>query len=162
MIPYLIETFIFLMGLCIGSFLNVCIYRLPASQSIVHPRSMCPQCGTLIAFYDNFPIFSYLWLQGKCRRCQVKIPMRYPMVELLGGLFALGTYLRFGLGIETLIYYFWQYHFVFLAKHAKIERNTEQSQRIMHDTVSNRNFHFSIESLYWKFFKCLYLPVAGL
>ncbi|MGB5750126.1 MAG: prepilin peptidase [Desulfobacterales bacterium] len=105
MIPYLIETFIFLVGLCIGSFLNVCIYRLPASKSIVHPRSMCPHCDTLIPFYDNIPVFSYLWLKGQCRNCKVKIPMRYPMVELLGGLFALGTYLRFGLGIETLIYY---------------------------------------------------------
>jgi leader peptidase (prepilin peptidase)/N-methyltransferase len=105
MMPYLNETFFFIMGLCIGSFLNVCIYRLPAAKSIVHPRSMCPQCDTLIPFYDNLPVFSYLWLKGKCRRCQVKIPMRYPMVELLGGLFALGAYLKFGQGIETLIYY---------------------------------------------------------
>ncbi|MBW2582763.1 MAG: prepilin peptidase [Deltaproteobacteria bacterium] len=103
--PYLIEMFIFLMGLCIGSFLNVCIYRLPESKSIVHPRSMCPNCDTLIPFYDNIPLFSYLWLKGQCRRCKVKISMRYPMVELLGGLVALGTYLRFGLTIETLIYY---------------------------------------------------------
>jgi leader peptidase (prepilin peptidase)/N-methyltransferase len=105
MMPYLNETFFFIMGLCIGSFLNVCIYRLPAAKSIVHPRSMCPHCDTLIPFYDNLPVFSYLWLKGKCRRCQVKIPMRYPMVELLGGLFALGAYLKFGQGIETLIYY---------------------------------------------------------
>ncbi len=105
LLPYLIEVFIFLMGLCIGSFLNVCIYRLPESKSIVHPRSMCPNCDTLIPFYDNIPLFSYLWLKGQCRRCKVKISMRYPMVELLGGLVALGTYLRFGLTIETLIYY---------------------------------------------------------
>jgi len=105
LLPYLIEMFIFLMGLCIGSFLNVCIYRLPESKSIVHPRSMCPNCDTRIPFYDNIPLFSYLWLKGKCRRCKVKISMRYPMVELLGGLVALGTYLRFGLTIETLIYY---------------------------------------------------------
>ncbi len=105
MIPYLIEIFIFLMGLCIGSFLNVCIYRLPISKSIVRPRSMCPNCDTLIPFYDNIPVFSYLWLKGQCRRCQIKISLRYPIVELLGGLFALATYLKFGLGIETLIYY---------------------------------------------------------
>ncbi len=105
LLPYLIEIFIFLMGLCIGSFLNVCIYRLPESKSIVHPRSMCPNCDTPIPFYDNIPLFSYLWLKGQCRRCKVKISMRYPMVELLGGLVALGTYLRFGLTIETLIYY---------------------------------------------------------
>jgi leader peptidase (prepilin peptidase)/N-methyltransferase len=66
---------------------------------------MCPHCDTLIPFYDNIPVFSYLWLKGKCRRCKVKIPIRYPTVELLGGLFALGAYLRFGPGIETLVYY---------------------------------------------------------
>ena len=105
MLPYLIEAFIFICGLCIGSFLNVCIYRLPASKSIVHPRSMCSNCGTLIASYDNIPILSYLWLKGRCRHCRTKISLRYPMVELLGGLFALGTYLKFGLTIEALIYY---------------------------------------------------------
>jgi len=102
---YLIEIFIFIFGLCIGSFLNVCIYRLPASQSIVHPRSRCPQCGKLIVFYDNIPVFSYLWLKGRCRHCGVKIGLRYPTVELLGGLFALATYLKFGLSVEALIYF---------------------------------------------------------
>jgi leader peptidase (prepilin peptidase)/N-methyltransferase len=105
MLPYLIEAFILICGLCIGSFLNVCIYRLPASKSIVHPRSMCSNCGTLIASYDNIPILSYLWLKGRCRHCRTKISPRYPMVELLGGLFALSTYLKFGLTIEALIYY---------------------------------------------------------
>ena len=102
---YLIEILIFTMGLCIGSFLNVCIYRVPQSKSIVRPRSMCPNCGTLIPFYDNIPVFSYLWLKGRCRQCEVKIPPRYPIVELLGGLTALGTYLKFGLTWEALIYY---------------------------------------------------------
>jgi len=105
MLPYLIEIFIFILGLCIGSFLNVCIYRLPVSKSIIHPGSMCPNCSTLIPFYDNIPVFSYLWLKGQCRNCKVSIPLRYPTVELLGGLFALGTYLSFGLTAESLIYY---------------------------------------------------------
>ncbi len=105
MLTYLIEVSIFIFGLCIGSFLNVCIYRLPASKSIVHPRSMCSNCGTLIAAYDNIPVLSYLWLKGRCRHCQIKISLRYPMVELLGGLFALGTFLKFGLTLEALIYY---------------------------------------------------------
>jgi len=103
--PYLIEIFIFLMGLCIGSFLNVCIYRLPASKSIVHPRSMCPNCDTLISWYDNIPIFSYLLLMGRCRHCRIQFSARYPIVELLGGLFALGVFMKFGLSFETLIYY---------------------------------------------------------
>jgi leader peptidase (prepilin peptidase)/N-methyltransferase len=102
---YLIEVFIFIMGLCIGSFLNVCIYRLPSSQSIVHPRSKCPQCGTPIAFYDNLPLLSYLWLKGHCRQCRARIGLRYPIVELLGGLFALATFLKFGLTVEALIYF---------------------------------------------------------
>ena len=106
---YLIEIYIFLVGLCIGSFLNVCIYRLPASQSIVHPRSKCPKCGKLIAFYDNIPIFSFLWLKGRCRHCGVKIGLRYPAVELLAGILALATFLKFGLRVEALIY------FVFIA-----------------------------------------------
>ena len=105
MLTYLIEVSIFIFGLCIGSFLNVCIYRLPASKSIVHPRSMCSNCGTLIAAYDNIPVLSYLWLKGRCRHCQIKFSLRYPMVELLGGLFALGTFLKFGLTLEALIYY---------------------------------------------------------
>ena len=105
MLNYLIEIIIFIQGLCIGSFLNVCIYRVPQSKSIMHPRSMCPNCSTPIPFYDNIPVFSYLLLRGRCRQCKVKISPRYPMVELLGGLTALGTYLKFGLTWEALIYY---------------------------------------------------------
>ena len=105
MLPYLIEISIFVFGLCIGSFLNVCIYRLPVSKSIVHPRSMCTNCGTLIRFYDNIPVFSYLWLKGRCRHCQEKIPLRYPIIELLAGFFALATFLKFGLTIESLLYF---------------------------------------------------------
>jgi len=105
MLPHLIEIFIFIFGLCIGSFLNVCIYRLPTSLSIVHPRSMCSNCGTLIASYDNIPIISYLWLRGRCRHCRTKISLRYPIVEFLCGLFALGAYLKFDLTIEALIYF---------------------------------------------------------
>ena len=104
MAHYLIEIFAFIFGICIGSFLNVCIYRLPASQSISRPRSRCPVCGQMIASYDNIPVLSYLLLGGRCRYCKVKIGLRYPTVELLGGLFALATYLKFGLSVEALIY----------------------------------------------------------
>jgi leader peptidase (prepilin peptidase)/N-methyltransferase len=102
---YLIEIFVFIFGLCIGSFLNVCIYRLPASQSIARPRSRCPACGQFIAFYDNIPLVSYLGLKGRCRHCGVKIGLRYPAVEILGGAFALATFLKFGLSVEALIYF---------------------------------------------------------
>lgn len=70
-----------LFGALIGSFLNVCIYRLPRHESIVWPGSHCPACDKPIAWYDNVPLLSYLWLAGRCRSCRVRIPLRYPLVE---------------------------------------------------------------------------------
>jgi leader peptidase (prepilin peptidase)/N-methyltransferase len=75
-----------LLGLVIGSFLNVCIYRIPLGKSIVFPRSSCPHCGTQIRFYDNVPVLSYILLRGKCRSCQKSISFQYPLVELLSGI----------------------------------------------------------------------------
>ena len=95
----------FIFGLVIGSFLNVCIHRLPSSQSIVHPRSRCPQCGHLIRVYDNIPVLSYLILRGRCRDCGARISLRYPVVELLSGAFAAMALARFGLGWQALLMY---------------------------------------------------------
>lgn len=83
-----------LSGLLVGSFLNVCIFRLPRDcMSVVRPRSRCPKCRTFIAWYDNFPVFSWLALGGKCRHCRSPIPLRYPLIELLtGALFAWAAY----------------------------------------------------------------------
>jgi leader peptidase (prepilin peptidase)/N-methyltransferase len=94
MAPYFTEFLTFIFGLCIGSFLNVCIYRLPESTSIVHPRSMCPKCETLIRFYDNIPVLSYIALRGKCRHC-----------KFMSGMFAVGIFLKYGITLEALIYY---------------------------------------------------------
>jgi prepilin signal peptidase PulO-like enzyme (type II secretory pathway) len=85
---FLLMTFI--LGSVIGSFLNVCIYRIPEGISIVSPRSRCPQCGTPIRWYHNIPILSWLFLKGRCAYCGVKVSARYLLVEALtGGLFAL-------------------------------------------------------------------------
>ncbi len=76
----------FTLGSIIGSFLNVCIYRLPKNLSLVAPRSFCPSCKKTVAFYDNIPLISYILLAGKCRHCFNKISLRYPVVELTAGI----------------------------------------------------------------------------
>lgn len=87
---------VFAFGVVIGSFLNVCIHRLPAQESIVFPTSHCPSCKTPIRPYDNVPILSYLVLRGRCRACAARISPRYPLVEALTGLAALAALLEFG------------------------------------------------------------------
>jgi leader peptidase (prepilin peptidase)/N-methyltransferase len=97
MIPF----FFFLFGIVIGSFLNVCITRIPEGESIVSPASRCPRCKTPIKPYDNIPIVGWLILRGKCRNCALPISPMYPIIEFLtGGLFVL-TYLRFGITLPT-------------------------------------------------------------
>jgi leader peptidase (prepilin peptidase)/N-methyltransferase len=99
------KVFVFLFGAAVGSFLNVCIYRLPGSLSIIRPRSMCMRCKTQIAFYDNIPIISYLWLRGRCRHCGATISLRYPVVETTAGLFAVALFNRHGVAPEGFILY---------------------------------------------------------
>lgn len=97
-------AFTVVIGLAVGSFLNVVISRLPAGESVVHPRSRCPQCRTPIAGYDNIPMLSYLLLRGRCRKCQKSIPVRYPAIEFLTGVLGGLLYFKFGLGAHWLIY----------------------------------------------------------
>src|SRR5271165_3466216 len=92
------------MGLAFGSFLNVCIYRLPRDLSVVHPRSACPGCKQPIAFYDNIPVLSWLILGGRCRNCKARISPRYAIVELLTGALFLACYAYFGLSLAMLKY----------------------------------------------------------
>lgn len=93
--PWIFYFFAFLFGAAVGSFLNVCIYRLPRNQSIVFPPSACPDCGSRIAPYDNIPIVSFLMLRGKCRSCKGRISWKYPAVELINGLLTLALFLKF-------------------------------------------------------------------
>jgi leader peptidase (prepilin peptidase)/N-methyltransferase len=90
----------FFVGLLIGSFLNVCIYRWPRDLSVVRPRSHCPSCGQTIAWYDNIPLLSFLLLGGKCRACGARISLLYPAVELATGL--VFGYFAWALGLEPL------------------------------------------------------------
>jgi len=98
-------AFLFALGACVGSFLNVIIYRLPRGESIVFPGSHCPRCGKAIKWYDNLPIASWLILRGRCRACKQPISPRYPLIELLAASLAAGLYvcyflldLRTGIG----------------------------------------------------------------
>jgi leader peptidase (prepilin peptidase)/N-methyltransferase len=95
---------IFLLGLAFGSFLNVCIYRLPLDLSVVTPRSACPGCKNPIAFYDNMPVVSWLLLGGRCRHCKAEISPGYLFVELLTAALFLGCYAYSGLSLTTLKY----------------------------------------------------------
>ncbi|TAK16500.1 MAG: prepilin peptidase, partial [Acidobacteria bacterium] len=88
-----------LLGLCIGSFLNVCIYRLPRGESVASPGSRCTACGTPIRWYDNVPVVSYLVLGGKCRACRAHVSARYVLVEVLTGVVFAGHALVFEPGV---------------------------------------------------------------
>jgi leader peptidase (prepilin peptidase) / N-methyltransferase len=92
----------FAFGLCMGSFLNVCIYRLPLGKSVVAPRSACPHCEKMIPLYDNIPVLSWLALGGKCRNCKAPISPRYLAVELLTGAIFFACYAHFGFAFATL------------------------------------------------------------
>jgi len=94
----------FALGLCFGSFLNVCIYRMPLGLSVTTPRSACPQCKTMIPFYDNIPVVSWLLLRGRCRNCKTAISARYILVELLTATMFLVCYVYFGFNFSLLKY----------------------------------------------------------
>jgi len=95
---------IFVLGLIVGSFSNVCIYRIPRNESIIYPASHCPKCRSKIKPVDNIPLLSYILLKGRCHNCKSKISIQYPIVELLTGLIYLIIYLIYGLSIQSLIY----------------------------------------------------------
>ncbi|MDP8258031.1 MAG: prepilin peptidase [Candidatus Aadella gelida] len=96
---------VFMFGAIMGSFLNVCIYRLPLGKSIVTPRSFCPFCEKTIRWYDNIPLISYVLLLGKCRHCKQPITLRYVAVELITALLSVGLFYYFSLSAEFFVYW---------------------------------------------------------
>ncbi len=102
----MVIAFFFLFGIIIGSFLNVCITRIPDGHSIVTPGSRCPRCEKPIKPYDNVPVFAWLWLRGKCRNCALPISPMYPLVELVTGLLFVGCFLEFGITQATVKWLF--------------------------------------------------------
>ena len=100
----LLYVCIFLYGIVIGSFLNVCIYRIPMKQDIVKVRSHCMTCGYQLKWYDLVPLFSYLCLRGKCRKCGAKISPQYPLIEAANGLLYVLVFLIKGVNVDSLLY----------------------------------------------------------
>jgi leader peptidase (prepilin peptidase)/N-methyltransferase len=139
----------FVLGACIGSFLNVCIYRIPAGLSIVHPGSSCPHCKTMIPFYDNIPMLSYLLLMGKCRHCKAPIAIRYPLVELLGGLSGLACIVAFGPTLHGLLI------FIFIAT-LMVVTFIDMDHRIIPDVITLPGipvfflFAFAVPTVTWR------------
>ena len=103
LITVIIYVFVFLFGVIIGSFLNVCILRIPQKETIVSERSHCMTCGHTLAWYDLFPLFSWLFLGGKCRYCKAKISKQYPIVEFTNGVMAVLCFLFGGFSVSNLI-----------------------------------------------------------
>lgn len=95
---------IFLFGIVIGSFLNVCIYRIPEKQNIATVRSHCMSCGYTLKWYDLIPLFSYLALRGRCRKCKEKLSVQYPLIEALNGILYLTVFAVYGFSIDSLLY----------------------------------------------------------
>lgn len=100
----LLYIIIFLYGIVIGSFLNVLIYRLPKKENIVTTRSHCMNCGYQLKWYDLVPIFSYLVLGGRCRKCKTRISVQYPIIEALNGILYLIVFYKFGMSVDSLLY----------------------------------------------------------
>jgi leader peptidase (prepilin peptidase) / N-methyltransferase len=133
----IIAGFAFVFGLIIGSFLNVCILRIPGGKSIVLPASACMKCGKEIKPYDNIPVISWLLLGGKCRGCKIPISPMYPLVEFLTGVLFLLSFLAFGVSVDTLKWCTFSAILVVLVF-------TDYRERILPDVVNYTGFTMGI------------------
>lgn len=100
----LLYIIVFLYGIIIGSFLNVCIYRIPQKENIVKIRSHCMSCGYQLKWYDLVPLFSYICIGGKCRKCKAKLSVQYPLIEALNGILYVVIFIANGVSVESLLY----------------------------------------------------------
>lgn len=130
MVYWLFNLWAFLFGLVFGSFLNVCIYRLPRDRSVIVPRSHCPDCDQSLRWYDNVPLLSYLWLAGRCRFCKKRISFRYPLVEVLSGLLSVLLFHKFGMGAA------YPFYFLLLAAPLLVVTFIDLEHRIIPDVIS--------------------------
>ena len=103
---FIIYIFVFLYGIVIGSFLNVCIYRIPKKESVGTVGSHCMKCGHQLKWYDLFPLFSFLFLKGKCRYCGTKLSVQYPVIEFTNGLLYIILFAVNGINVESVLYCF--------------------------------------------------------
>lgn len=120
---------IFILGLIVGSFNNVCIYRIPRNESIIYPASHCPKCRTTIKPIDNIPLLSYILLKGRCRNCGGKISIQYPVVEFVTGIIYISIFLIYGLILKSLIY-------IILASALVIIAFIDLNEQIVPDVIS--------------------------
>ena len=120
---------IFILGLIVGSFSNVCIYRIPINESIIYPASHCPKCRSSIKPIDNIPLLSYILLKGRCRNCGSRIPIQYPVVEFLTGIIYILIFLIYGLTLQSLIY-------IILASAVIIIAFIDLNKQIIPDVIS--------------------------
>ena len=104
LVDIILYLIIFIFGIVIGSFLNVCIYRIPEHEDIVKTRSHCMSCGRQLKWYDMFPLFSYLFLRGRCRYCKAKLSVQYPLIEALNGILYVIIVLQNGVNVDSLLY----------------------------------------------------------
>ncbi len=120
---------LFILGLTVGSFSNVCINRIPKNESIIYPASHCPKCRSNILAKDNIPLLSFILLKGRCRNCKSKISIQYPVVEFLTGLIYLIIYLIYGFSVQSLIY-------IILSSALIIIAFIDLNQQIVPDVIS--------------------------
>jgi leader peptidase (prepilin peptidase) / N-methyltransferase len=136
-----------LFGLLLGSFLNVCIYRVPRDISIVFPRSFCPECGAAIAWYDNVPVFSFLLLRARCRHCVQPIGWRYPLVEIVTAALFAAVASRYGLSAAA--FKWWTFEAILVVLFC-----TDLEERLLPD-------EFTLGGALLGFGFCFVVPVHG-